>query len=250
MNVIWIALLALGAFFLIRSFHTSAAKVSSAKQNYQAAMKHWEAAYRKRPDQNKGLQYGYLLLRSGDWAQAEQIFQEVLEMQNLKEQNRFQTEMMLGLVAWKKGDLDGAIQTYEQLHSQGENTVVYANLGFLYLLRDQPEKVLPFLQQAYAYNDTNPVIIDNLAEGYSRIGNLEQAEGLLQKALKLPRPIAENFYHYGVLLQQKGEKEQAVSYLEQAAKMDLNALSGLDRQEIQHRIDQLKQELNENGEEK
>lgn len=249
MSILWIALLALAVFFVVRSFHTAAAKTNSIKQNYQSALTHWEAAYRKRPNQKNGIQYGYLLLRSGNYEQAEQVFEQVLLMDQLTEENKLQTEMMLGLVAWKKGDLDGAIQTYERLHQQGENTVVYANLGFLYLLRDKPEEVLPFLKKAYAYHDTNHVIIDNLAECYFRLGDYEQAETLLQKALRLPRPIAEIYYHYGVLLQQKGEKEQAISYFERAVKMDLNALSGLDRQEIQQRIDQLEQELIENGEE-
>lgn len=249
MNFLWIILLALAVFFVIRSYHTSAAKANEAKQDYQGALRHWEAAYQKRPNQTKGIQYGYLLLRSGNYEKAEQVFLELLQMDKLTEQNKMQTEMMLGLIAWKKGDLDQAIQIYEALHSKGENTVVYANLGFLYLLRDNPEEVLPFLKQAYDYNDTNQVILDNLAECYAKMGEWEQSETLLKKALSLPRPIAENYYHYGIILQQKGELKSALSHLKQAEKMDLNALSGLDRRKIQQRISQLEQELIENGDE-
>ncbi len=241
MSLLWILIAVFLVWWLIRSFHTTAARMSGANQDYKSALTHWEAAYRKKPDQNKGIQYGYLLLRSGEFEQAEMIFNEVLQMEKLSEQNKLQTEMMLGLVAWKKGDLVGAIQLYEELHKQGENTVIYANLGFLYLLRDQAEDTLPFLQQAYEYNDTNPVIMDNLAECYIRMERWEKAEELMEKAVKQPRPIAENYYHYAVVLEHKEEFEDALSFYQKAEKIDLNVLSGLNREEIQKRIDRLEQ---------
>ncbi len=248
MTLIWILLALFLVWWLRRSFHTTVAKMNGANQDYKSALTHWEAAYRKKPDQNKGIQYGYLLLRNGEFEQAEIIFNEVLQMEKLSEQNKLQTEMMLGLVAWKKGDLDGAIQRYEELHQQGENTVIYANLGFLYLLRDQAEEVFPFLRKAYEYNDTNPVIMDNLAECYIRTERWEKAEELLEKAVKQPRPIAENYYHYAVVLEHKEEFKDALSYYQKAEKMDLNVLSGLNREEIQKRIDRLEQ-LVQNGDE-
>lgn len=248
MTIVWTIVIVLLIVWIIRVFHTTAARINSANQDYTKALAHWEAAYQKKPDPNKGTQYGYLLLRSGKFEQAEQVFEEILEMDKLTEQTRLQTEMMLGLVAWKKGNLDEAIGVYENLHSRGENTVVYANLGFLYLLRDSGEDVLPFLQQAYEYNDTNPAIIDNLAEWYCKNGDWEKGEELLEKAVRLPRPIAENYYHYAILLEHKKEWEAALSYYQKAETMDLNVLSGLDKQEIQQRICRLK-EIIENEEE-
>lgn len=241
MKLIWVLIIAFLVWWLIRSFHISAAKMNSANQDYKSALAHWEAAYYKKPDQTKGIQFGYLLLRSGEFERAEWIFHEVLQMPKLTEQNKLQTETMLGLVAWKKGDLDEAIQTFEELHKREENTVIYANLGFLYLLRDGAEETLPFLQQAYEYNDTNPVIMDNLAECYIRMERWEEAEELLTKAVKQPRPIAENYYHYAVVAEHNKEFDDALSYYQKAIKMDLNVLSGLDEQEIQKRIDRLEQ---------
>ncbi|MBE7042365.1 MAG: tetratricopeptide repeat protein [Ruminococcaceae bacterium] len=246
--MIWILLVIVLIWWLLRSYHSTVARMNGAKQDYQSALTHWGAAYRKKPDQNKGIQYGYLLLRSGDFETSEQIFNEVLQMEKLTEQNRLQVEMMLGLVAWKKGNSDDAIRIYEELHKQGENTVIYANLGFLYLLRDKAEDVLPFLQQAYEYNDTNPGIVDNLAECYIRTEQWDKAEELLEKAVKFPQPIAENYYHYAVVLEHNKEYDEALSYYQKAEKMDLNVLSGLNCEEIQNKIEQL-EELIENEEE-
>ena len=97
MNFIWVLLAALLVWWVVRSFHTTAAKLNSVNQDYQNAIKHWERAYLKKPDQNKGIQFGYLLLRSGETERAEDIFHEVLAMEKLTEQNKFQVQLMLGL---------------------------------------------------------------------------------------------------------------------------------------------------------
>ncbi len=245
MQWIWIGLLALLVFYAVRSFHTAAARASGARQDYQRALTHWEKAYQKKKTPGRGMQYGYLLLRSGDFSRAEQIFSELLERDDLKAADRLQIQVMHGLIIWKKGDLNQAIALYEKLLEQGENTVVYANLGFLYLLRDDPEQVLPFLKKAYAYHDTHPVIMDNLADCYLRMGRLEEAEELLERCVRLPQPIAESFYHYGVLQEQRGNYEDALTYYQKASEMDLNALSGLSRRELEERICRLEQKEEE-----
>lgn len=243
MSIIWVVLILLIVWWVVRSFHTAAANLKAANQDYQSALKHWKAAYEKKPDQNKGIQFGYFLLRNGETEQAERIFNEVLAMEKLTEQNKFQVQLMLGLVEWKKGNLDGAISLYETMHEQGENTVIYANLGFLYLLKDAGDKTLSFLKKGYEYNDTNPAIIDNLAECYAKREEWDKSEELLDKAIKLPRPIAENYYHYGNILERKGELRTALSYYQKAVQMDLNALSGLNKDEIEQKIQNLEQSI-------
>lgn len=248
MTIFWIIVIGLLVFWVVKSFHSAAANISTGKQDYAAALKHREAAYRKKPNQTNGIQYGYLLLRSGNAEEAERIFQEVLRLEKLTEQNRFQIQLMMGLALWKKGDLDGAIRMYESFLKEGENTLVYANLGFLYLQRDSAEEVLPFLQKAYEYNDSNPVILDNLAEGYLRTEQWEQAETLLSGLVAQPRPIAEHYYHYAVVLEHKGDTDGALKYYRKAHAMDLNALSGLDCRKIEERIETLEQ-MTGNGDE-
>lgn len=248
MTIFWIIAVGLLVFLVVKSFHSAAANISAGKQDYTAALKHREAAYRKKPNQNNGIQYGYLLLRSGDAERAEQVFGEVLQLEKLTEQNRFQIQLMMGLALWKKGDLDGAIRMYESFLKEGENTLVYANLGFLYLQRDSADAVMTFLQKAYEYNDSNPVILDNLAEGYLRTEQWEQAETLLSELVARPRPIAEHYYHYAVVLEHKEDIDGALKYYRKAAAMDLNALSGLDAEVIEKRIEKLER-MTGNGDE-
>lgn len=212
------------------------------KGDAERAIYYYGRAYNKKPNAANTLNYGYLLLRSGELQKAETIINSAFMLSKITEDDKNRARMMLALVNWQKGDLDTAVEIYEGLLEKGENTTIYANLGFLYIEKGDIEKAYEFNKRAYAYNDTNNVILDNIAECCYRLGDLDGAYSHLKRAVESKQPIAENYYHFAKVLRDKGEGESALTYAEKAAAMSINVLSGIKQSDVESLIAELKDE--------
>lgn len=120
------------------------------------------------------ISYAFVLMKSGQSAKAEGILQELLS--STKDgQIRMQIKMNLATAYWQQERQAEAVALLEELHAQFKNTVIYGNLGYFKLLCGQLEEALAFNEEAYAYNDGDVTIMDNLAQTYLFQGRLEEA---------------------------------------------------------------------------
>ncbi len=234
MTIIIIIALLLSAvvYYYYINFHNIRGQYFSAKGMAEQALASYGKAYERKPNVNNTLNYGYLLLRSGDFNKAEIILNSAFLLSKITEEDKDRVRMMLALLSWKKGDLDEAVAIYEKLFEKGENTTLYANLGFLYIEKGDMEKALQFNRQAYEYNDMNNVIADNFAECCVKTGDSDKAFEVLQRAVTSKMPIAENYYHFSKLLLEKGQYDDAKKYIALAKNMSLNSLSGISSSDL------------------
>ncbi len=229
-------------YYYANNIHNIRGQYYSVKGQPEKALSCYKKAYDKKPNVNNTLNLGYLLLRSGDFSQAETILNSAFMLSKITEDDKERVRMMQALLSWQRGDIEGAVKKYEELHQKGENTVIYANLGFLYILQGDMERAYEFNKQAYEYNDTNNVILDNIAECCYITGDIEGAYEYLKKAVESSNPIAENYYHFARVLNARGEYEQAGKYIALAEGMTINALSGISSSHIE----KLKKEIADN----
>ena len=105
--------------------------------------------------------YGYTLLKYGQIERAETVLQQLLKAK-LSNTERSSVQMNMALIRWKQGELAEAISILENLQSRIKTTLLYENLGYMYIEQGNLETALAYNLEAYDYNDSDAVIIDNL----------------------------------------------------------------------------------------
>lgn len=182
--------------------------------------------------------YGYLLLKSGFPEKAGKIFDEIINKSLLRDEKNL-AKSNLALVKWKNGEIDVAISMLEDVIRDYKNTNIYGSLGYLYTLSGDLEKSLKFNLEAYAYNDTSPVILDNLAQVYFLRKELDNAKEIYDKLINMKPAFPEAYYNYSLFLLENGEEEEAVKQLKKAKEYNFNYLSTIKKRDIDELLAQL-----------
>ena len=225
-------LLSAVVYYYYINYNNIRGQYAAAKGDAETALFYYQKAYNRKPNVNNTMNYGYLLLREGRYDDAEVILNSAFMLSKITVDDKVRVRMMIALLNWKRGELDEAIEIYEALHEVGENTTVYANLGFLYIEKGDMQKAYEYNKAAYEYNDSNNVILDNYAECCAKLGDKDTAYEVLLKAVSSRMPIAENYYHFAKLLHEKGENAEALKYISRAQSMSINSLSGITMDDI------------------
>lgn len=186
--------------------------------------------------------YGYILLKYGRLEEAVKIFEEQLSSKNLSYNELHNIKSNYALTFWKKGQLDEAISLFEEITPYYKNTNVYGSLGYFYTLKGDLEKALNFNLEAYDFNNTNGVILDNLGQTYFMMGDLVKADEIFQELMKLNPKFAEAYYDYSIVLERMGNKELSIEKLKKALMCKTNYLSAITTEEIQSRLEQMEKE--------
>ncbi|HEX2925526.1 MAG TPA: tetratricopeptide repeat protein [Ruminiclostridium sp.] len=181
--------------------------------------------------------YGYLLLKSGHLDESLKIFEEQLNSSKIADNDLYSLKANYALALWKQGNLDSAISIYEEIFPNFKNTNVYGSLGYLYILKGDLEKALKFNLEAFDYNSTGAVILDNLGQNYFLMGDLEKADEVFKKLMSLNPKFPEAYYDYALVLEKLGQKELCVENLKNALKYKPNYLSGVTVEQIQEKLD-------------
>lgn len=183
--------------------------------------------------------YGFILLKCGKLELAAKILEEQLASKGLSETDRNTAQANYALVLWKQGKLEAAISLYEEIFPRYKNTSVYGSLGYLYNLKGDLEKALHFNLEAYEYNKSGQVILDNLGQTYYLMGNYEKAEETYKRLMELKPQFPEAYYDYALVLEELGDKAKSLDMLKSALSYNLNYLSEVTRDDIDGKIAQL-----------
>ncbi|WP_243467131.1 tetratricopeptide repeat protein [Acetivibrio straminisolvens] len=182
--------------------------------------------------------YGYLLLKKGKLEEAEKVFEELLNS-GIDNNSMLQAKSNYALVLWKKGKLKDAVKMLEDVFSNYKNTTIYGSLGYLLILDGDVNKALNFNKEAYEYNSSDAVILDNLGYTYYKIGNIKKAEEIYQKLIGLNPSFPEAYYNYSCVLKDLGRMEKALEMATKAKSYKLSYLSNLKEQELDDHLKEL-----------
>ncbi|MDP4091012.1 MAG: tetratricopeptide repeat protein [Bacillota bacterium] len=184
--------------------------------------------------------YGYLLLKNRNPDKAETILNS-LKLDKLSIADRNQAKLNLSLVYWKKNKLDKALELLEAVYKEFKCLTMYESYGYLLILNGDYEKALEINQEAYAYDKSSQVVIDNLGETYYHLNDYAKAYDLYKDLIVKEPSIPEPYYHYALVLKEKGETSQALEMLKKALGFKESYLSEVSHEIIQNAIDELKQ---------
>ena len=192
---------------------------------------------------NCRISYSAYCLRENMFEFGEHLLTEVISSRRSAAPEKLNAKHNLAILLWKKGDLPSAISLMEVVHKQLFNTPTYASLGVLYLEDAKKtgdfEKHLPFMIEAYEYNDEDKTICDNLGELYILMNEFDKAkdvyETLLQTNFITPVP----YYHYAQVLKALGDNAGAKIQLQKALNCKFTSVITITKEDVEKALKEL-----------
>ena len=214
-------------------FNHSTRKPEKAKKYYSKGMK----AGMKRA--NHRLAYGVLLLNEGKFQEARDIFSSVLTDYSQKEKKRTMAKLNISLAYWKLGELDTAIEMLTEVQAKYNTSRIYGTLGYMLIEKGDLDKALEYNLEALDYDDEDPVILDNLAQTYYRLGMIDQAKEYFLKAEEIKPDQVDTLYYLGRIYKEEGNVELAKEKLSAALNCNVTPMNTITREDIQKAYDEL-----------
>ena len=86
--------------------------------------------------------------------------------------------------------------------------------------------------EAYEFNSTNSIILDNLAQTYFLAGDIENARRIYEELFKQNPSFPEAYYNYAIFLNAEGDYQRAYEYAVKAKEYELSYLSTITEDQI------------------
>lgn len=145
----------------------------------------------------------------------------------------------MALVQWKKGNLDEAINTLEEVIKKYETSNIYGSLGYMLIQKGDLDKALEFNLKASEYNSSNAIIMDNLGQTYYLRGNYDKATEIYENIMETNPTFPDAYYNYALVLKARKEYSKAIEIAKKALNYQLSFLSTITRQQIDSLISEL-----------
>lgn len=211
------------------------------KGNIELSLRWLEKAYKVEPKHHQiVITYGYYLLKYGHIDLAEKVLEQLITSKTTQSQ-RSSINMNLALVRWKQNRLEEAVSMLEEINERMKTSILYGSLGYLYIEQGNLNRALTYNLEAYDYNDSNTVILDNLGLTYIQLNEWNKAEELYNKLIPLNPKFPEAYYHQGLVQFNKGELTLAYDCYVEALRQPFTYMST----EPQELIESKKAELQE-----
>lgn len=213
------------------------------KGNIEKGLAWFEKAYKTGVAKPKTIvSYAYLLLKSGNIKDSEKILENLLRSR-LQTDDRMLAKSNMALVQWKKGELDTAIETLEEVISDFETTNIYGSLGYMLIQKGNLDKALEFNLKAYDYNSSNAVILDNLGQTYYLRKEYDKATDIYKNLMEQNPSFPEAYYNYGLVLKAKNNNEEALEMAKKALNYKISFLSTIKKENIDKLIENLESSI-------
>lgn len=173
------------------------ARIRMAKKNYPTAIDLYHRAVRQFPTHDAMVALGDLYKLTGDEEKAKEQYRRVVE---LHEQESVHTH-------------DGVTHTHAHEHGNAQLARFYA---------DHDRELSLALQEAKSAYETFPNIFvtDTLAWCYYKAGQFEEAEKTIAEVLKWNPPLADVYFHAGMIYAGLKERPRAQKFLYQALSLN------------------------------
>jgi Flp pilus assembly protein TadD len=237
--VVIVALIGYASWSNRANLLASKAQEAGARGDTKTAVKLLEQAVRMNRKQPAIMaSYAYMLLKDGQIDKADETIGTVRQMPGA-DKLELNVTITEALIRWKQGRLNDAIAMLEELHGKMQNTMLYGSLGYLYLEQGDLDKALAFNLEAYDYNDSDNVILDNLLATRILRGEWEEARELADALMDRNAKFPEAFYHAALVKEHFGYLESALEHCEWALERRFTAVSTEKRETIEAKRDEL-----------
>lgn len=215
-TIVLILVIIYGIYSYIPTYYASKGNQAfNAGDFKEAAAQYKKCMDTKRPKLNHRINYAYMLMRVGEFDEAEKVLDYILRFKTVKPIIKNQARQNRCMVYYKQGRLDEAIEDAETAFNDGFRTsAMYAMLGYFKLLKaPNADETLKFCEEAYDYDADNRDIKDNLSLVYYNRGDYEKAKEMSDKVLEDAQKFVEAYYHGAQIAVKLGDYEKVREYL-------------------------------------
>ncbi len=150
--------------------------------------------------------------RTNIWANSEILWKDVI---NKYPESNYALNS-LGHHYMSSGQIERAIDLYENQKLKDPHQVIYINLGNAYLDTFQPSEAIRAFQKAATKGPPFADAYVGLGNAYSQSGNRSMALIEYEKSLKIKPKCSECYYNLGLLFKKSGDFRQAKTYFEKS----------------------------------
>ncbi len=235
MDIITLLTIMVLLYFLIKNRSNLIARIAE----YRYGMGNAESALKMYAFANKfgklkfphKVRHAYFTLKEGDTEGANRLF-NLIGMEKLKPEERAVLKSSHALVMWKTGNVADAIEMLEYVSENFPSTTCYGSLGYMYAYSGNLHRALEYNKEAYEYNNTDPIIVDNIAYTYLCLKDYENAEKYYKELFALDPKFPEGYFEYGKYLVSKGEREEGIELVKKALNSRYSFLSMFTRRDV------------------
>lgn len=225
-----LAVLVYGYFRWYSEFCTAKAKAIYSKDP-KKALQWFERGFKRGMTIGQQEAYAYYLLREGEVERAEQIYRHLL-VQKLKPELRLKLRSDYAVLLLKTGRIDEAIEELEEITVNYVNTTTYGTLGYLYLLKNNRRRAEAYNREAYDYNSSDPVILDNCVQLYIKMGKFSEAKKYADELIEKKPYFVEAYYDAAYVYMKLGDFDKALELTEEGKKCRITFMSTIGEEEL------------------
>lgn len=232
--VLLIAVCAFLIYSMIPSRYASAGNKAFQNGDYDKALERYKKAYDTgRANVMIKVSYAFILMRAGDFEQAETILNAILANKNLKPEHRNIAVQYRCMVMYRTGRLEEALRDAQELFETYRNSAMYGMLGYFKILHNDPlEEVRAFCEEAYEYNSDDRDILDNLALVCYKMGDYECAKQYSDELIEKEPSFIEAYYHGALIAEKCGDIALAKEYAQNIQQCRRSAMTTISEDEI------------------
>ena len=211
------------------------------KREYGKAVEVLREGYQHCPTSYKVITtFGIFLTEVREYEAAIQILQQGLELMD------YDPDLWnyLGVAYWRKGDLDEALDAFEQSLSLDHNyAIAFNNRGSVYLSkfletqkREDLESSIQNFREAIQLDPVYASAYNGLGAAYSQAGDTEGAIRSWEKAVELNPELGFSLYNLGLAYLRIGDKMKALGYFDKYKEKEYHRLPPQERKKLDELI--------------
>ncbi len=181
--------------------------------------------------------YSYCLIRENKNEQAYQVLDKYISSGKGSKGDICRAKHNKAIMLWKDGRLDEAFDLMKEVHADMPATDTYGTLGLIYIDKanadpSMTDEAMAFMAEAYDYNADDRTIADNMGNMYYSQGRLEEADEVYKKLLVNRQPSPTPYYRYARVLEAMGNYEDAEDMLNKALRCSFTGVTAVKRQDV------------------
>ncbi len=230
------AIIAYSIYTMIPTFYRIKGKSFFSQGNYSDAKRMYKKAVNTgRAKLDLKIEYAYILMRTGDFQDAEGMLNSILCNRAIKPDVRGRTILQRCMCYYKQGNINEAVQDAKELYDEGFRSIMmYETLGyFKTVLEPDSQETFDFCMEAYEYADDDRDICDNLLICYYNRGEYKKAREISNTILEGNPKFVEAWYHAAQIDYKLKEYDAAIEKLEHIKDCNRSHMTTISEEEIE-----------------
>ncbi|MBQ8953227.1 MAG: tetratricopeptide repeat protein [Clostridia bacterium] len=211
-------------------------KAAEAKPKHDEALRLYEEAIKEGCQKPAYLMaYGVLLLRYGRFEESKDILLKAEHAPGITKDEKRQLRINFAICQWKLGNLDSAISQLKIAMNEAPTGLIYGSLGYVLIEKARQTgdfaEAIEFNDKAMDNDDEDAVVLDNMGQLNLAMGQKDKALEYFTKAHEIKPRQVDTLYYLATLAAERGDRQKAVGYLDEALNGNYSALCTTTRQQ-------------------